>query len=140
VETHVRFGKEVFSPLIANGKVDLILSLEMLEGLRETAKAGRQTKFLINDFASPFQGALAKEEIKKQLSLLNNEIHIVNASETCKEKLQNEVVSSTYLFGYAVAKNLIPIKKESALKAIEKFPQKHIELNKNAFNLGYGNK
>ncbi len=139
VETHVRFGKKVNSPLIANGKADLILSLEMLESLRESVKAGKQTKFLINDFASPFQGAPTKEEIKKQLSLLKNEIYIVNASEICKEKLQNEVVSSTYLFGYAIARNLLPIKKESALRAIEKFPQKYIELNKNAFNLGYGN-
>lgn len=140
VETHVRFGKKVYSPLIANGKADLILSLEMLEGLRETAKAGKQTKFLINDFASPFQGAPGKEEIKKQLAEIKKEMHIISASDICKEKLQNEVVSSTYLFGYAIANNLIPIKKESALKAIEKFPQKYIELNKNAFNLGYGNK
>jgi indolepyruvate ferredoxin oxidoreductase beta subunit len=140
VETHVRFGKKVFSPLIANGKADLILSLEMIEGLRETAKSGKQTKFLINDFSFPLQGSLSKEEVKKQLSLLKNEMHIINASEICKEKLQSEVVSSTYLFGYAISKNLIPIKKESALKAIEKFPQKYIELNKNAFNLGYGNK
>jgi indolepyruvate ferredoxin oxidoreductase, beta subunit len=139
VETHVRFGKKVDSPLITNGKADLIISLEMFEGLRETEKSGKQTKFLINEFLSPFQGSLPAEEIKKQFASLKNEIHIVKASEICKEKLQNEVVSSTYLFGYAIAENLIPIKKESALKAIEKFPQKYIELNKNAFNLGYGN-
>jgi len=137
VETHVRFGKKVYSPLISNGKADLIISLEMLEGLRETAKAGKQTTFLINDFVSPFQGSLLKEEIKKQLLELKNKMHIVAASDICKEKFQNEVVSSTYLFGYAIAHNLIPIKKESALKAIEKFPQKYIELNKNAFNLAF---
>ncbi len=141
VETHVRFGEKVYSPLIANGKVDLILSLEMLEGLRETAKAGRHTKFLINDFASPFQGAPAKEEIKKQLSELKNEMHIVPASDICKEKLQNEVVSTIYLLGYAVAKKLIPLQAQSVLKAIEKtVPEKYKELNINAFNLGYGNK
>jgi indolepyruvate ferredoxin oxidoreductase beta subunit len=140
VETHIRFGKKVASPLISNGKADLVISLEMLEALRETEKAGKQTKFLINEFILPLQDSLSKEEIKKQLSEIKNEKYIVAASDTCKEQLHNEVVSSTYLLGYAVAQDLIPIKKESVLKAIEKFPAKYIELNKNAFNLGYGNK
>jgi indolepyruvate ferredoxin oxidoreductase beta subunit len=136
VATHIRFGKKVYSPLISNGKADLIISLEMLEGLRETAKAGKQTKFLINDFISPFQGSLEKEEIKKQFGNLKNEIHIVPASDICKEKLQNEVVSTTYLLGYAIGKNLIPLKKESVLKAIENIvPEKYRELNIKAFEL-----
>lgn len=141
VQTHIRFGKKVNSPLIENGRADLVISLEMLEALRQTQTAAKQTKFLINEFFLPLQGsAISKEEVKNQLMELKNKKHIVPASDICKEKLQNEVVSSTYLFGYAIAKDLIPIKKESALKAIEKFPQKYIELNKNAFNLGYENK
>jgi indolepyruvate ferredoxin oxidoreductase beta subunit len=136
VETHIRFGKKIYSPLISNGKADLIISLEMLEGLRETAKAGKQTKFLINEFVSPFIGSLTKEEIKKQLTKLKNELYVVPASDICKEKLQNEVVSTIYLLGYAVFKNLIPFKKESVLKAIENIvPEKYRELNIKAFNL-----
>ena len=43
-----------------------------------------------------------------------------------------------FSLGYAVAKNLIPLKKESVLKAIEQIvPEKYRELNINAFNLGY---
>jgi indolepyruvate ferredoxin oxidoreductase beta subunit len=140
VETHIRFGKNVDSPLISNGKADLIISLETMEALRETEKSGKQTKFLINEFLLPFQGSLKKEEINQQLSLLKNEMHMVRASEICKEKLQNEVVSSTYLLGYAVNKNLIPLKRESILAAIEKIiPEKYREININAFNLSYGN-
>jgi len=141
VQTHIRFGKKVNSPLIENGKADLVISLEMLEALRQTQIAGKQTKFLINEFFLPLQGAaISREEVESQLATLKNEKHIVPADQICKEKLQNEVVSSTFLFGYAVAQNLIPISKEAALKAIEKFPQKYIELNRNAFNLGYENK
>ena len=113
VETHIRFGKKINSPLIPNGDADLIISLEMLEGLRETIKAGKQTKFLINEFVSPFQDSLTKEEIKKQLGVLKNEIHFVAASNVCKEKLQNEVVSTVYLLGYAVNKKLMPISEKS---------------------------
>ena len=138
VETHVRFGKKVYSPLIENGTVDLIISLEILEALRETSKSGKNAKFLINDFVSPFQGSLAKEDIKKNLLELKNEMHIVAGSKTCKEKLQNEVVSTAYLLGYAVAKKLIPLKKESVIKAIETIvPEKYRELNINAFNLAW---
>jgi len=140
VETHIKFGKKVYSPLISNGKADLIISLEILEALRETAKAGKTAKFLINDFISPFQGSLSKEEIKKQLGELKNELHMISASDICKEKLQNEVVSTTYLLGYAISKNLIPLKKESVIKAIEeKIPEKYRELNIKAFQLSYAN-
>jgi indolepyruvate ferredoxin oxidoreductase beta subunit len=138
VETHIRFGKKVNSPLIMNGRADLIISSEMLEGLRETEKSGKQTKFLVNDFVSPFQGSLTAEEIKKQFALNKNEIHIIPASIICKEKLQNEIVCTLYSLGYAVAKNLIPLKKESVLKAIEQtVPEKYRELNIKAFELGY---
>jgi indolepyruvate ferredoxin oxidoreductase, beta subunit len=138
VETHIRFGKKVNSPLIPNGKADLIISSELLEGLRETTKAGKQTKFLVNDFASPFQGSMSAEEIKKQFKSNKNEIHIVEASKICKEKLQNEIVSTVYLLGYAVAKKIIPLEKESVIKAFEEIiPQKYLELNIKAFELGY---
>ena len=136
VETHIRFGKKINSPLIPNGNADLIISLEMLEGLRETAKAGKKTKFLINEFVSPFPGSLAKEEIKEQLGAFKNEIYIVPASEICKEKLQNEVVSTVYLLGYAVAKKLMPLKEESVLQAIKNIiPEKYRDLNTKAFEL-----
>lgn len=136
VETHIRFGKKVYSPLIPNGKADLIISLEMLEALRETTKSGKQTKFLVNEFVSPFQGSLTKEDIKKQLGELKNEMYMVSASEICKEKLQNEVVSTIYLLGYAVYKKLIPLREESVLKAIENIvPKKYQELNIKAFQL-----
>jgi indolepyruvate ferredoxin oxidoreductase beta subunit len=140
VETHIRFGKKVNSPLIPDGKADLIISLETLEALRETGKAGKQTKFLVNDYSLPFLGSSPAEEIKKQLSLIKNELYIIPASADCKEKLHNEIVCTLYSLGYAVTKNLIPLKKESVLKAIDQMvPEKYKELNTKAFNLGHDN-
>jgi indolepyruvate ferredoxin oxidoreductase beta subunit len=139
VEVHIRFGKKVYSPLISSGSADLVISLEMLEGLRELVKAGKNTKFLINEYYLPFQDAPAKEEIENHLKEIGDKLYLVPASDICKEKLQNEVVSTIYLLGYAVGKNLIPIKKESILKAIENIvPEKYRELNIKAFNLAYG--
>ncbi len=126
VETHIRFGRKIYSPLISVSKADLIISLEMLEALRETAKAGKNTKFLINEFVSPFHGGLLKEEIKNQLVKLKNEMHIVKASDP----------ANVYLLGYAVNKKLMPLKPESILTAIKKvIPEKYLDLNIKAFEL-----
>jgi len=139
VEAHIRFGKKVYSPLISLGSADLVISLEMLEGLREFSKAGKNTKFLINKYYLPFQDAPTKEKIENHLKEIGDKLYLVPASDICKEKLQNEVVSTIYLLGYSVKKNLMPIKKESILKAIENIvPEKYRELNIKAFNLAYG--
>jgi len=138
VEAHIRFGKKVYSPMVSNGDADLIIALEGLEGLRESAKAGKQTKILVNDYFLPFIGSLAKEEIIKQLKASKKDFHLVPASKECKDKLQNEVVCTIYLLGYAVSRKLIPLKKESVIAAIKNvIPEKYLELNIKAFKLGY---
>jgi len=139
VEAHVRFGKKVYSPMVSDGQADLIIALEGLEGLRESAKAGKQTKILVNDYFLPFIGSPAKEDIIRQIEGFKKEHYLVPASQICKDKLQNEVVCTLYLLGYAVGKKLIPLKKESVLRAINNIiPQKYLELNIGAFKLGHG--
>ena len=138
VEAHVRFGKQVFSPMVSAGQADLILATEALEALRESVKAGKQTKILVNEYFLPFLNSLPKEEILKQLKETKKDFHLVSASQDCKEKLQNEIVCTTYLLGYAVGKKLMPLKKESVIQAMKNMiPQKYLDLNINAFNLGY---
>lgn len=137
VEAHIRFGKKVFSPMVQNGKADLIFALEALEGLRESAKAGKQTNILANEYFFPLQGSLPNEEIMKNLQAKNN-LHLVRASKICKEKLQNEIVCTLYMLGYAINKELMPLKAESALMAIRNVvPAKYQDLNIKAFELGY---
>ncbi len=138
VEAHIRFGKKVFSPMVSNGQADLIFALEAMEGLRESAKAGKQARLLVNEYTLPLVGAPTKEEIIKQLKAGKNALYMVPASADCKEKLQNDIVCTLYMVGYAVAKKLMPIKKESALQAIKNvIPQKYLELNIKAFELGH---
>ena len=138
VEAHIRFGKKVYSPIVSNGDADLIIALEALEGLRESEKAGKQTKILINEYFLSFLGSLPKEETIKQLDISKKDFVLVPASENCKNKLQNEVVCTIYLLGYAVGKKLIPLNKESVLRAIKNvIPEKYLDLNINAFELGH---
>lgn len=141
VEAHIKFGKKVYSPLAYKGQADLIIGQELLEGLRSVALAGSQTKFLINTYFLPFIGCMPEQEILAELNKLpKDNLNLVPASEVCKNKLGKEVVSSTYLLGYAVNKGLIPMKKGSVLRAIKEIiPEKYLKLNTRAFNLGYEN-
>jgi len=135
VEAHIRFGEHVHSPLISSLKADLIIGLEKLEGLRRMNYASKETKLLINDYSMSFIGSLSSDEITSKLKSSNN-LHLIPASEICQKELGKEVVSGIYLLGYAAHNDLIPIKPESFIKAIDKLiPEKHILLNKKAFEL-----
>ncbi len=136
VETHIRFGEKIYSPLVYNGQADLIIGLEMVESLRASNRAGSKTRFLINEYFSPFIGGMSTEAVKKGLDVLGKNLNLIPAQEICKKELQNEVVSSIYLLGYGIAKGIIPLKAESVLKAIEAVvPEKYQALNKKAFLL-----
>lgn len=143
VETHIRFGEKVFSPLVPFGSADLILGLELLEGLRVVSFANSKTIFLANKYQLPFVGYPPEKEILDKIqNAIKGQKHIILASEICQKELGKEVVSGIYLLGYAVHKNLIPLKAESVSDAISKIvPEKYLELNQKAFNLTskYGN-
>jgi indolepyruvate ferredoxin oxidoreductase beta subunit len=138
VKAHVRFGKEVFSPMVSDGYADLIFALEATEALRESIKAGKSTKLLVNDYFLPFDQSINKESVLNQLKSFKSELFLVPASQVCKDKLQVEVVCTIYLLGYASDKGMLPLKKASLLQAIKNvIPQKYLDLNINALNLGY---
>ena len=141
VEVHIKLGKKVYSPLIPQGRADLILGLEMQETLREANFTNQKTKFLVNKkiIPIPLVKNLTKKECLDNLKEINKNITLIPASEICKEKLGTDVVSGIYLISFAVFKGLIPIKPSSIEKAIRKvMPAKYLELNLKTFNLAKG--
>ncbi|KKQ21577.1 MAG: hypothetical protein A3G45_00575 [Candidatus Staskawiczbacteria bacterium RIFCSPLOWO2_12_FULL_37_15] len=137
VETHLRFGKKVYSPLVVAGKADLVLGLEITEGMRAVRFSNPKTIFVVNDNYISFLENISKKEIEKKIkSSVGKNLRLVLASEICEKELGEEVVSSVYLLGYCVFKKLIPLKPDSVLKAIKEIiSKKYLELNKKAFNL-----
>ena len=136
VETHIRFGEKIYSPLVSSGSADLIISLESLESLRALSYANSKTTFLVNKFTLSFPGSPKEKEILRKLKTMTKNPKIVPASEICQKELGKEVVSGIYLLGYAVFKKLIPLKPSSIEKAlINIVPEKYLELNKKAFEL-----
>lgn len=137
VITHIRLGKKVFSPMVAKSQADLIISMELLEALREADFSGRDTVFLVNKNSVGFEGYLPEAEILDTLNkIAKDKLHLVEASQICKKELEKEVLAGIYLLGYAVYKKLIPLKSESVLRAIEiVVSEKFREVNIKAFKL-----
>lgn len=142
VEVHIRFGKKIYSPMVAQGKADLILGLEMQEALRGAYFANKNTKFLVNQQIAPFPlgKSFSKKELLNIFKKFTKNIILVPASDICREKLGTDVVSGVYLISFAVFKKLIPLRPNSILKAIKKIiPEKYLELNIKTFNLARQN-
>ncbi len=136
VEVHIRFGREIYSPMVSAGKVDLILGLEAEEGLSALNFAGPDTKLLINQYVIPFQGGLAKENIFDLLKKAGPDVFLTPANEICRKELATDVVAGIYLISLAAFKKLIPLRPASIQAALKKIiPEKFLELNLKAFNL-----
>lgn len=127
VEVHIRFGKKIYSPLVAQGKADFILSLETQESLRAAYFADSQTTFLINKYIIPIplQKPLSEQQILTVLKKITKKINLVQAEG---------VTAGVYLLSLAGFKNFIPLKPGLILKAIKKvIPEQYLELNLKAF-------
>jgi indolepyruvate ferredoxin oxidoreductase, beta subunit len=140
VETHIRFGKKIYSPLVKAGGADLIIALEAQEALKASFYASKKTGtvFLINKFLTPIieQELIPLEKISKILEDFSKKILIVPATEITEKEFGNSVLAGTYLLGKAIYQDLIPLKILSILKAMQEIvPEKFFEINKKAFEL-----
>ena len=137
VEVHIRFDKKVFSPLIPQGKANLIISLESQEALNGAYYASRNTTFLINKYQTPtFLKDFSEKEILENLKKVSRSVFLIPASEICQKEFGTDVVAGIYLLGYAISNTFLPLKPGSIMSAIKKvIPEKYLELNLKAFNL-----
>jgi len=140
VETHVRFGKEVHSPLVAQAGADLIISLELQETVRACYYSHRErTVFLVNNFIVPIATENKAVSIKHSPSEFNNfskKTLFIPATKLVKEHVDNPVLASTFMISLAAFKGFLPLKPESLLRAIKDVvPRKYFGLNQKAFDL-----
>lgn len=141
VESHIRLGKEIYSPLVRQGGANLIISLEAQEALKVCYYASKksETIFLVNDLIKPILNAkeTSSKEISKKLEEFSKKCIFVSASKIVKEKLDKEVLAGVYLLGWAASKKLFPLKTKFILESIKKtVPKKYFLLNEKAFYLG----
>lgn len=139
VEVHIRFGRQIFSPLVSSQKADLIIALETQEVLRAGYFANAKTKFLVNKHIIPIPllKPLQAEEILNALKKISCDVNLIPASEICQKAVGTDVVAGIYLLSLAVFKEMLPLEPNSIIAAIKKIiPEKYLELNLKIFELG----
>lgn len=140
VNTMVRFGNKVFSPVVEKGQADYILAFERLEALRWS------------DYLKPEGTIITSNEVIKPLPVLLGKVEYPSDIEDrIREKTENlisvDAVGLAEKAGNKRASNIVllgclashmPIPKNVWHMCIEKrVPARTIEVNKSAFDLGY---
>jgi indolepyruvate ferredoxin oxidoreductase beta subunit len=139
VTSHVRFGEEVYSPLIHKGKADFLVALEELEGLRYAYYLEPNGKVILNQkriMPSSLNPAVAPypEDVKSQLESMGFHVDNVNALEIANN-LGNPKVENIIVMG--LLSRYMPFPLSAWEKVIrEAVPVKTIEINLAAFEKG----
>lgn len=146
VSSHVRFGEKIYSPLILQGEANLVFGLEPLEALRVCYYTSKENKtvFVVNSQRIlPLSTISLKEkypsnkEIETVLKQFSSKVIFLDASEAVKKETGDTVTANIYMLGYAT-KKILPIKKDKILEGIKSVvPEKHFEMNKKIFEMGY---
>ena len=139
VVTYVKYGNKVYSPIIDKGEADIILAFELLEAYRALPFLKKNGKIIVNEQKiSPMPvitgNATYPENICEKISNSSNLIP-VDALALAK-KAGNTKAVNVVLIGILAKSTDIPYERwiESLKKTV---PEKFLELNINAFNLGY---
>jgi len=105
VITQVRYGKEVFSPIIAKGQADVLVSFETMEALRWLEFLRSDGRVIVNDYQIPSAPILmGKAEYPEDvLAILKDKVNttVVKAAQIA-QKLGNTKAMNMVLFGALV--------------------------------------
>lgn len=139
VVTFVRYGEKVAEPVVEEGQADVIIAFEQLEALRYAHFLKKDGALIINDWKidpMPVVTGAAQypEHIIENLKE-KYKVYTVNATEEAK-KLGNSRVFNLIVLG--IAAQHMDFSKEQWYNVIEHtVPQKTIEINKKAFDVGF---
>jgi len=140
VISHVRFGKEVYSPLIPKGRADYLVALEELEGLRYNyyLKPGGtiilNKKRVVPPTADPVKNPYP-DDAGQQLRNAQIKVVEIDALEIAKN-VGNPKVENVIIIG-ALSAYIEDFRIEDWEQAVrESVPPKTVELNIKAFGEG----
>ena len=139
VVSHVRFGKKIYSPLTKQGDVDILLSFELLEGLRYLDFIKPGGKVVINELQiNP--PAVNSGEMKyptdadKIIKDRCSDSHLVKATEIAGEA--GDIRMTNVVMLGALSKLLGMSEKLWIKNVLNHLPHKVHALNKKAFYMG----
>ena len=144
IPTHVRFGKEVYSPMIPRGQADLILGLEPLEAARVCYYASKErTNFVVDTYpVKPVYWNIhghvypSNDNILKMIEPFAKKHVFVDASNICEKKFGDPIFGNVMAIGVAVAKGMLPLSEKSIKEAIKRTVRRGFEKNMEALKMG----
>ncbi len=140
VETYVRFGDKVFSPIIVKGEADFIVSFEKLEAARYASCLKAGGTIVVNtqqiDPMPVITGAASyPEDILDELTAKGVKIDAIDALALAEKAGSSKAVNIVLMGRLS---RCFDIPTEKWLAAIEQsVAPKFVEMNKKAFLLGY---
>ncbi|MBR4022674.1 MAG: indolepyruvate oxidoreductase subunit beta [Ruminococcus sp.] len=139
VVTYVKYGDKVYSPVIEKGEADAIISFEMLEAARWLPYLKKGGKIItstqcLSSMPVITGAAVYPENILDKIKAEGVDITAVDALKLAEEA-GNAKASNVVLMG--VVSNKMDFEEKLWQDAIEQcVPEKFLELNKKAFELG----
>lgn len=140
VVTYVKYGEKVYSPVIGEGEADLILAFEQLESARWLSCLKPDGKVIVNtQKIDPMSVVIGDSQypdgVIDAVKATGASVYEVDALPLAVEAGSSKAVN-VVLIG-AMAKNT-DIDKEIWIEALKTcVPQKFLEMNLKAFELGY---
>ena len=139
VVTYVKYGKKVYSPIIDRGEADIILAFELLEAYRALPYLKKGGKMIVNTQSiNPMPVITGAAEYPKNLEEKLSDTCALTALDALEiaEKAGNIKAVNVVLIG-VLAKST-DVKYEKWIEALKAtVPEKFIELNLKAFDMGY---
>jgi indolepyruvate ferredoxin oxidoreductase beta subunit len=141
VTSHVRLGAKVWSPIIRDGDVDLMLSFEKLEAARWGHYLHEGSVAIVNDYMQPplscglgQEKYPGQEEIEAALKRATDQVYFVDANARARE-LGNVRTLNIFMLGcFSV---FAPIEPDVWRESIrQRLPDRLVDINLRAFDLG----
>jgi len=139
VVSHVRYGREVFSPVVPEGEGDILFGFELMETYRYLPLMRTGATVVANNYRIPSPSILLGQEIypeglEEKIRVLFPDFMLVDGLKLATEA-GNPRAANTVLLG-AVSQR-IDIAEKFWLEAIKKMvPKKALEINLQAFRTG----
>jgi indolepyruvate ferredoxin oxidoreductase, beta subunit len=138
VSTQVRYGKQVYSPIIGKGQADILVSFETMEALRWLEYLNPAGKAVVNDYRIPSAPILMGKADYPEgvLETINQKVNtiVIKAGEIA-QNLGNAKAMNIVLFGALIkAMGLADINWEEAIR--QNVKANMAEINIKAFRRG----
>jgi indolepyruvate ferredoxin oxidoreductase beta subunit len=149
IYTHIRIGKEVYSPLIPYGEADVLLTMEATEALRYIEFLKPNGTIIMNNYIwhpvqstyqrvkDPKNPYITLEQILSQINKVTDFIFLINALELANQT-GNSLTSNVVLLGALCKIEGFPLKLEQLEVILPNIvPEKAMNANLKAIKLGF---